>query len=229
MKKQNYGIVGNGAMARHFTNYLDLEEINYIRWKRGETLDKLRECEIIFLLISDDSIENFVSKNPTIQSKTLVHFSGALSITGTIGFHPLMTFGKELYSIDEYRSIPFIGIESTLQFYKIFPNLNNKYYKIEKSQKAYYHALCVISGNFSSIIWNKVFKSFKEDLALPEDVLIPYLKRNFSNIINNPTNSLTGPIKRQDKITMNKNMKNLNSLWNKIYKLFNKVYLKELK
>lgn len=229
METQIYGIVGNGAMAKHFSNYLDLEGISHTRWKRGESLDKLRECKTILLLISDDSIEEFLKENLSIRSKTLIHFSGALSIKGVLGFHPLMTFGNNLYTLEEYRNIPFIGSEKTNQFYNIFPNLKNAYYKIDKNLKGYYHALCVISGNFSSILWSKVFKSFKEDLALPEEVLFPYLQKTFNNILENPKNSLTGPIKRQDKITMNKNRRKLNSLWNKIYKLFNKVYLKELK
>lgn len=224
-----YGIIGNGLMARHFTNYLTLESIPFILWCRKESKESpenaLKECPIILLLISDGAIDSFIISNPWLQHKKVVHFSGALNIKGCLNYHPLMTFSKTLYSIKEYRNIPFIGIKNQPSFLEIFPTLKNCYYQIDEKQKPLYHALCVISGNFTNILWHKTFKEFEDKLNLPKEVLMPYLEKTLENIQNNPLNSLTGPIRRNDKKTIYANIKSLQSLtWKKIYKLFVKAY-----
>ncbi len=228
MKKKNYLIVGGGYMATHFSNYLNLEGITHKKWTREETnLNNLIDsADTVFLLITDGSIIKFIKKYPKIKEKTLIHFSGALNIKDVYGFHPLMSFKEKLYTLEEYREISFIGTEKLQTFRKLLPVLKNSYYQIKEEQKAYYHSLCVIGGNFSSILWEKVFRDFRQELKIPDSALKPYLKMIFNNILDNPTDSLTGPIKRRDKITIKKNKKSLNRTWSKIYSLFNRAYTK---
>jgi len=218
--KINYGIIGNGLIAKHFTNYLSLENISFTKWNRKESKkspeNTLKTCPVILLLISDGAIENFIKSNPWLQQKKVVHFSGALNINNCLSYHPLMTFAKSLYSLEEYRNIPFIGIKNQISFSEIFPDLKNSYHEIES---------CVISGNFTNILWQKTFKDFEDKLGLPKEVLTPYLQKTLINIKNDPFNSLTGPIARDDKKTIHKNIESLGSLtWKKIYKLFVKAY-----
>lgn len=218
-------------MATHFCNYLKLEGCSHTQWSRrsNNPLSILDDCRTLVILIKDSAIEEFIAANPQLKSKKLIHFSGALEIEHIEGFHPLMTFSKELYTLEEYREIPFIGTTQESYFRDSLPFLKNPYYKINRENKALYHSLCVIGGNFSSILWQKVFMDFQKRLNLPKEVLYPYLERVIKNITESSENSLTGPIKRDDRRTIQKNIQSLSNPWRKIYKLFRKAYLKEIK
>jgi len=229
-----YGIIGNGSVASHFAKYLELLEIPFIIWSRKNDSippdKKLKDCRTIIILISDDSIDSFINSNPSLSKKTLIHFSGSLITSKAIGFHPLMTFSKDLYTLEEYKTIPFIGSKEKGEFTKYFPELKNRYYVINESQKPLYHALCVLSGNLTTLLWQKTVSDFESKLDLPSEVLEPYLTQVFKNIKSNPQKALTGPIKRGDKKTMKSNKRALKSkTWSSIYRLFNRAYQKELK
>lgn len=234
MNNTPLGIVGNGFMATHIMHYFDMEKTPYINWSRSSDsispAKKLINCNPILVLIKDGCIDRFIEENPELQSKELIHFSGALKSEKAIGIHPLMTFSSDLYSYDQYIGIPFVGERGNPTLKELLPTLKNPYYQIDGDKKGLYHALCVISGNFTSILWQKTVKGFEDQLNLPGEVLAPYLERVMKNIKDNPFNSLTGPIKRGDITTIKKNKIALSSpLWAKIYSLFNKAYKKELK
>lgn len=229
MKKIDYGLVGNGLLATHLRHFFDLEKIPYRTWSREEDrnppTDKLEQCSVILLAISDNALEQFIQDNPPFKKKKTVHFSGALSIAGTYGFHPLMTFSKDLYTLDQYRKIPFIGENGSEDLQTLFPHLNNPYYSIERELKPLYHALCVLGGNFTTILWQKVIKDFESQLSLPKEILDPYIEQIHQNIQNDYKHALTGPIKREDRETIKKNITALKSKpWQRLYRLFNKAY-----
>lgn len=221
-------------MANHLKHYLSMENIPYYSWSRSEDscapYSKLKDCQYIIILISDDKIVDFLQKNPDLKKLKLVHFSGSLTTKAASGIHPLMTFSDQLYSLDEYRNIPFIGEKGKTTLKDVIPGLKNPYYEISPDLKSSYHALCVISGNFTNILWHKTMKDFEDKLSLPKEILSAYLNRTMLNIRSNPFESLTGPLKRGDKLTMKRNIKALKSpVWRKIYRLFNKAYKKEFK
>ncbi|MGL1891148.1 MAG: DUF2520 domain-containing protein [Spirochaetaceae bacterium] len=233
MYKTDYGIIGDGLLATHLCHYFTLEGIPFLRWSRK--LDnktptiKLDGCKYIIILISDDSISNFLDNNYFNNSISVIHFSGSMNSKKAVGFHPLMSFGPKLYTLEEYKNIPFICEESDITFDSVFPTLTNKYYTMNPEMKALYHSLCVISGNFTTLLWQKVMKDFEKDLDLPKEVLLPYLSKIFDNLKDDPFNALTGPIKRGDKNTIKRNKKALkHRIWKNIYSLFNKAYKKEL-
>ena len=88
-----------------------------------------------------------------------------------------------------------------------------------------YHALCVLSGNFSVILWQKAKKDFEEKLNLPWQVLLPYLKQTFKNIETDIDKSLTGPLERGDTETILNNIKSLDEKeWKEVYRAFEKTY-----
>ncbi len=234
MARTPSGIVGNGNRAKHLMHYLSMEKIPYINW--GRSIDylhpsvKLSSCQTVLLLISDDSIRSFSKSNKWLHNRDLIHFSGSLCLENISGIHPLMTFSKDLYSLEDYRNIPFIGEIGGKSLKELIPGITNQEFQIPKDKKNLYHSLCVIGGNFTNILWQKAFKDFKDELDLPIELLKPYLLKTVENIINNPFNSLTGPIKRGDKKTIKRNVKALKSpLWKRIYKLFNRSYNTEIK
>ncbi|EKD71772.1 MAG: hypothetical protein ACD_46C00103G0013, partial [uncultured bacterium] len=105
-----------------------------------------------------------------------------------------------------YQSIPFILDHDAPSFSELLPGLPNSHVRLHKSLKAKYHALCVMSGNFSCLLWQKLFSDFEKELKLPREVAYPYLQQQMHNLIDNPTQALTGPLIRGDTKTIEKNL-----------------------
>lgn len=204
----NYLIVGRGRFARHLAHYFKLEKINFRQWHRDMDIELLLlwslECNRILLAITDREIEAFIIRNSIPQSKAL-HFSGALNTTYADKLHPLMTFSDTLYTRDDYRQIPFVGPKGKATLAQLIPELKNPFYQILPEQFALYHALCVVSGNGTVVLWQNVMAAFENTLGLPKEVLQPYIERIFLNILENPNQALTGPWVRNDVSTIEKN------------------------
>lgn len=206
----HYLLVGDGRLARHFAHYFKLENLSFDQWSRrsGGSLEALADrCTHVLLAISDSAIESFLLAHPFLRKHCCIHFSGALVTPLAASLHPLMTFGPELYSEDEYRTIPLVTEETRPVS---LPGLTNKVYAISPELKPLYHALCSMSGNFTVILWEAVFARFKS-IGLPREILLPYLVRTASNLISAPedVSVLTGPLKRGDFKTIEKHLEAL--------------------
>jgi predicted short-subunit dehydrogenase-like oxidoreductase (DUF2520 family) len=114
-----------------------------------------------------------------------------------------------------------------LTFREVFPSLNNQSYEITKKDRPLYHALCVLSGNFPTILWQACNKTYMKKLKLPDTFFAPYIQNCVEQFIEDPENALTGPLARGDKATIQKNIKALKgSPLQDIYKIFVKQYPK---
>lgn len=204
-------IVGDGKMATHMVHYLSLLGINFSQWSRknhsASSLDALfNQSHLTLLLISDANLEHFLNSNSFLTSKPVVHFSGALSIEAMMGAHPLMTFSNHLYDLEFYKKITFILEKSNSRLNNPLDFLPNNFFEIPAESKTYYHMLCALSGNFTCILWQKFFNELEATCQLPKAVGELYLKQITQNIIENPNTALTGPLIRNDKITLNKHL-----------------------
>jgi len=223
-------IVGNGRVARHFFYYLQNSSIPVIQWSRSSTESLSERLEksapdTLLILIQDSAIAPWIDSHPEVQSKTLIHFSGCLSIPQTIGMHPLMTFGPSLYDLPFYEKIPFVCESGKLKFSDIFPTLNNPSHSINPDEKPFYHALCVLSGNFSTILWQKLFREFESRLKIPSSIAQPYLEQMTRNLLAQPNLALTGPLQRRDQVTIEKNLSALEGdAFQDIYQAFREIY-----
>ena len=219
----NYAIVGGGRLARHFSHYFQSLEIPHTRWTRDgqcsfnsfeltDAEQRLREtvgkADRVLLLVSDNAISALLKQYPFLHEKRLIHCSGALSFPGIAGAHPLMTFTDDLYELETYLSIPF-AVEAGHSFEDLFPGLPNSYFAINVEDKARYHAMCVMAGNFSQVLWKGISERFEQQLDLPAGSLHPYLKRVADNFIEAPKAALTGPLIRSDQQTIEKNIQSL--------------------
>ncbi len=204
-----YTIVGDGKVARHFGHYFKLLGISFNQWHRKQSTKHLQQLVVqsdcVLLLISDDAIQVFIDQHPFLHNETLVHFSGSLTLKNVYGCHPLMAFGEELYGLETYQNIPFVCDEN-VHFKALFPRFNNPNYPIEHENKAYYHAMCVMAGNFAQSLMRETANQLNEKLDLPADILQPYLLQNIKNFISNPDSSETGPIERGDFKTISKHL-----------------------
>jgi len=156
----------------------------------------------ILLLIRDDAIEPFVKTHLAESKAVKIHFSGALNTRGIYGAHPLMTFGAALYAPEKYRDIHFIIDADAPDFAALLPGLPNAHARLDPAQKAKYHALCVMAGNFSCLLWQKLFDTLQSDFDIPAAAALPYLSQQTENLIADYRTALTGPLARGDAATI---------------------------
>jgi predicted short-subunit dehydrogenase-like oxidoreductase (DUF2520 family) len=219
----NYAIVGGGRLARHFSEYFQLLEIPHTCWARDSRSsfntfelnhaeqrlkDTIAQADLVLLLVSDTAITALLKQYPFLHDKQLLHCSGALSIPGVTGVHPLMTFADRLYDLDVYLSVPFV-LEAGSSFRELFPALPNPHYVIEVEDKARYHAMCVMAGNFSQLMWKAISDRFEEQFEWPAEVMNPYLEQVAHNFVQAPHSALTGPLVRNDHQTIDRNISSL--------------------
>lgn len=212
MTAPTYGLVGRGRLATHLDRYLELERQRVLRWHRGFSCAPavaLAGADIVLLAIADDAVESFVAANPELCNRRLVHFSGARSFAGITGLHPLMTFGAEPYPIEVYRIIPFVAERGGASFAEIFPALGNPSAEIAVELKPLYHALCVLSGNLTTLLWSKAAADFESRLGLPAELLRPFLRQTAANTLETGSAALTGPLDRGDRGTLELDLEGL--------------------
>lgn len=206
-------------MASHFAHYLDLLKLPYQQWSRSQNdtmqlQQLLSESTHVLILINDNAIERFAREHIYAQYSHLhlIHFSGCRTITNIHGAHPLQTFAvNKQYSLEDYQSIPFVLETTAPEFSALLPGLNNPNYRIDPSDKAYYHAIGVLANNVGALLWQKFYTEMTQRFKLKPQDLHPILKQTFTNIQADPMNALTGPIARGDTQTLEKNVQGLDN------------------
>ena len=108
------------------------------------------------------------------------------------------------------EKIAFACTEGGPPFSEIFPGAPNPYFDIADKDRARYHALAVLSGNLASFVWNETARELADYAGLPaEQIMESYLRSILERFVENPTASLTGPIARRDRATVEKNLASL--------------------
>lgn len=218
----HYAILGGGRLARHLRHYFSLLNLPCTGWARdaasplnshaiANPVARLRAAvqpaSHVLLLVTDAAIVELLKRYPFLQEKTLLHCSGAMSLPGIAGAHPLMTFSTGLYTLEQYQRIPFM-VDSGHEFSSLLPGLPNPYFAIGLEEKPRYHALCVMAGNFSQLLWQATSERF-ERMGLPPATLEPYLQQSLQNFLQHPGTALTGPLSRGDHATIQRNLNSL--------------------
>jgi predicted short-subunit dehydrogenase-like oxidoreductase (DUF2520 family) len=209
--RTHYLLIGNGRVARHFKHYLQILNLEFSSWNRSlsseELQNSLRRSTHVLLAISDSALSSFYENHLKTWPGQVVHFSGALELPPMIGAHPLMTFGAALYDDAFYAKIPFV-LSTPTSLKDLLPGFNNPYFRIRPEQKAYYHALCVLGGNLTTLLLQKMLQGF-ESLELPPSMAQLYVEQIVRNVFTNPSAALTGPLARKDFATVQKNLTSL--------------------
>lgn len=227
-----YTLIGNGRVAKHFAHYFKLLNINFNQWSRQSDIhlaELVQNSDRILLLISDSAIENFFQENKCLHQKAVLHFSGALSIDKVFSVHPLASFSRDYFNFDFYKTIPFCLEAEGPEFVELLPGLPNPHFRIPSAQKAFYHALCVMSGNFTAILWQKFFAELERQWQMPREMALPYLQSIIENLQSNSHSALTGPLARGDEVTIQKNLTALaDDPFAKIYQAFVETYTRKI-
>ncbi len=223
-----YLLIGNGRVACHFRHYFSLLHLPYLTWHRAESSEKLfiklQQSTHILYLINDQAIDDFIKKNTHVD-KLHIHFSGSLVSPLAFGAHPLMTFSHDLYTLAQYQAIPFVLDQDAPAFHELLPGLANPHVRLQPSLKARYHALCVLSGNFSCMLWQKLMVSIEKEFNLPVEIVHPYLQQQMQNLLTNAETALSGPLVRNDTQTLTNNLMALdNDPFQQVYQSFVRCY-----
>ena len=228
-----YLIVGNGRMAKHLCYYFDSLSIDYHHWYRSndqkislrELKDKVSCSDKVLLAISDDQIlpffEKMVRRGMLGPEQKAIHFSGQITDSRVVGFHPLCTFAGDMYDKNFYRKIPFVGDQTENKFRDIFPELPNPNFHLDAELKPLYHAYCSMAANFSQILWAKLFYEFENKLDLPREIVAPFIQKTFENLQRDGGKAITGPLVRKDDQTIKSHLEHLSQDQTlEIYKAF---------
>lgn len=226
-----YTIIGDGRLATHFAHYFSCLKIPFQQWSRQQDprLQQLpqviEQSTRLLLMISDQALPTFIEQHVKTKPQFMCQFSGCISLPGVIGLHPLHSFANHLYDVSQYESIPLITDESTLDYQALLPGLKNQCYYIPQADKGLYHALCVLAGNYSTMLWQKCLSEFSNRWQIPGEALHPYMQGVLDNLKQDPINALTGPLVRGDWSTVEANHEALaGDDYQSVYDLFVDVY-----
>jgi len=214
----DYVIFGCGRVGSNMAAYLTHlgHEIRLVSHDEANNdrvacAEAIAEAKITAAAIPDDRLQSWHDEwRDEIGDKIAVHFSGAVSIDGFFGFHPLYSFPASPLSIEAMKEIAFACPLNGPRFAEIFPKAPNPHFEIADKNRARYHALAVLSGNLASFVWNETAREIAGFTGMaPEKIMASYLGSILDGFVENPTSSLTGPIARHDKITVEKNLASL--------------------
>jgi predicted short-subunit dehydrogenase-like oxidoreductase (DUF2520 family) len=223
------GVVGDGRLARHFLHYLSLLGRPAIAWSRrqhaADPPQTFAPCRTIVVLLRDDAIVPFVDAWPALRDKQLVHCAGSLLTDVAQCAHPLMTFSESLYDLATYTRVPFIVEIGGTPFDALLPGLPNPSFAIPAADRPYYHALCVMAGNFSTLLWRKLFDELQDRFDIPATAAQGYLAQITAGLMSDPGRALTGPLSRGDLATIAANLRALEGdRFHQVYEAFVRAY-----
>ncbi|MCL2412535.1 MAG: DUF2520 domain-containing protein [Bacteroidales bacterium] len=219
----NIVILGNGHVATHLSEALLNAEYSVLQlWKRGE---KLRDADLYFIAVSDDSIEEVAKLIP--ENKPFAHTSGSVNLTKGGVFYPLQTFSKDI-DVD-WKNIPIfveynnVGARHALPLLlEIAEKISNNVQLADAEKRRQLHLSAVFACNFTNHLWT-ISEDLLNEKNLSFDLLKPLIYQTVRKIeTKSPKNVQTGPAIRHDLKTLEKHRKLLNKNYLIIYDILTK-------
>ena len=210
-----YVIFGTGRVGPSMAGWLAHLGHSVIVITHGEAaarspacLSALASCDVAAAAVPDGAIAGWREMfRPELEGKLAIHFSGALLVEGLYSYHPLVSFPRTPLAPEMMDRIVFARQDGAPPFGEAFPGAPNPSFAVADADRAYYHALAVLSGNFAAYLWNETAKGLAGRLGLnPADVLAPYLEGIVARFAESPYDSLTGPVARRDRASIDANL-----------------------
>ncbi|RNC86464.1 MAG: DUF2520 domain-containing protein [Winogradskyella sp.] len=192
-----------------------------------DSLSNLKEADIYIFAISDDAISN-MSKQLPFSDRFVVHTSGSVSMhdmdkKNTRGvFYPLQTFSKT--SDISFEDVPFcIETEDKLRLQllkDLASAIGSKSYKISTEQRQTLHLSAVFVNNFTNQLY-RIAHEISDAKSINFEILKPLILETAKKVQDiSPYMAQTGPAKRNDKKTIKRHLKQIESEAHKtIYEL----------
>lgn len=215
MKLKRYLVFGPGRVGGNFAAYARHlgHEAKLISHAEAATeTEKCRaligEADIVAAAVPDSALAEWARTwRESLGDKPAIHFSGALLIEGLLSYHPLYSFPAAVLAPETLQAIAFAREEKAPSFADILPGAPNPDFVVKAKDRAYYHALAVLSGNFAAYLWNESAKAAASRLEIdPGTVLASYLAGVVERFRESPFASLTGPIARHDRASVEANL-----------------------
>lgn len=212
MKVTIFGTGRVGTSMAHYARALGAD-VSVIARKNAESdrsgaIAFVQQADVVAAAIPDDKLARWIEEwRSAIGSKPAIHFSGALLIKGMRSYHPLYSFPLEPLPPEQMAKIAFAREEEAPLFASLFPGATNPEFVVGAADRAYYHALAVLSGNFAAHLWNETARAFEGRFNLaPETVLTSYLAGVVERFRETPVDSMTGPVARRDRASVEANL-----------------------
>ncbi|MCA0154219.1 Rossmann-like and DUF2520 domain-containing protein [Winogradskyella vincentii] len=227
-------LIGAGNVASHLFNAIKKSEsASIIQWYNRsigtinpfqndveitDDLSALKEADLYIMAVSDDSIAELSNALP-FSNRLVAHTSGSVSIHQLdkkhkrAVFYPLQTFTKGA-AID-FSEVP-ICIEclekENLQVLKSLAEvLGCKFYKINTEQRQTLHLSAVYVNNFVNQLY-RIAHEISDAKSINFDILKPLIMETARKVQDmSPYMAQTGPAKRNDKKTIKRHLKQIES------------------
>ncbi len=196
------------AYARHLRATVDIVGRTAAESDPKAVRTLIDAADVVAAAIPDDRLAAwFAQWKAAIGARPAIHFSGALSIDGMRGYHPLYSFPKTPLPPAVMAGIAIAREAGAPPFAAILPGAANPEFELRAEDRAFYHALAVLSGNFAAHLWNESAKVFAARFGIPpETVMGAYFSGVVDRFRENPYDSLTGPVARRDVLTVRANL-----------------------
>lgn len=205
-------IFGPGRVGKSFAAFaqsLGHEPVLVARGAAGEAA--VASADVVAAAVPDDAIPGwFAHWRTRLAGRRALHFSGARVIAGLPGYHPLYSFPKAPLDPALFGRIAIAREPDAAPFAAIVPGANNPEFTVADEDRAFYHALAVVSGNFAAHLWNETARAFAGRLG-PDSAAIlgAYFESVVDRFRESPAASLTGPVARRDEATVAANLEAL--------------------
>ncbi|MCC6865966.1 MAG: DUF2520 domain-containing protein [Ignavibacteria bacterium] len=189
---------------------------------------KITFSNIIILCVKDSQIKNTAVKiaklHIPLKGKIIMHTSGALTSdeficlnnTGVLkaSFHPVQSFAKKVNKKNGSFQKIYVAIEGDKKAITAAEtaakNIGSIPFKIKKKNKIYHHICCVIASNYLSVLNYRIEEIGRKKIQINGfknvsflNIYRPLAEKTLKNIsMYGAVKSLTGPIERNDKVTI---------------------------
>ncbi len=183
--------------------------------------DLSNQIDVIIIAVSDDAIESVVSQIPiSNQQQLILHTSGSTGLyvlekhcqnCGVL--YPLQTFSKN-HDVD-FSTIPLLmeanHHQAEEQLLMIAKKLSLKVEKVNSENRMRIHVSAVFACNFTNHFY-AIAEKLVKDTNLSFDLIKPLILETAQKaILNSPSQTQTGPAKRNDAATIDKHLDLLKS------------------
>ncbi|MCI0448921.1 MAG: DUF2520 domain-containing protein [Chlorobi bacterium] len=241
-----YGKLGS-HLFHSLKKFRKAKVISIIRKSKSKVNPSLiNQSDIIFICTQDSEIsgavKSLINKSIDLKKKYIFHTSGSLNSGELIklknkgaytgSFHPVQTFESPAKRYSGRFENIYIAVEGDKESvklgFRIAKLLNAKPFFIKKESKIFHHICCVISSNFltahlyqiDKIAHKRIQKIGFNNFSF-FSIYKPLAEQTMKNVeTKGAIKSLSGPIERNDLITINKHISALRKKHNDILPLY---------
>ncbi len=236
-------ILGGGNVATHlYKAFYKAENVVVKQWYNRtrntistyeheteviDDLSLLQDADIYLLAVSDDAIAPLSARLP-FKNKLVLHTSGGVSVYDIDKkhkrgvFYPLQTFSKGAEM--DFANVPICIETIDKQCYGLIKSLavaiGSPTKRVNSDQRSVLHLAAVFVNNFTNQLF-RIGHEITESEGAEFDLLKPLITETSKKVQNlSPYKAQTGPALRNDKKTIKKHLKLLNSTHHKsVYEL----------